>query len=120
MELNKYHRGLRYQRGNGIFGFMRGLTRSLTPILKTSGKILNKVVKSDIAKNVGKELRQLAKESVSDVAIDALEGKDLKDSIKGQLKKSKKRIARTIKKNQQSKANRSKRRKINDFDLLKA
>ena len=80
--------------------------------------------KSDIARDVGKNLQTLAKDSLIDATASAIEGGDVKAALSNNLKSARKEIAKTIKrsgrvksvskrKQQKPTKKRGKRRKYN-------
>ena len=69
-------RGVRYQRGYGLGGVFRKLFRYIIPIVKEHGVPL--------LKTVGKT----ALKSATNLANDAIDGKDLKESAKLRLKET--------------------------------
>ena len=69
-------RGVRYQRGYGLGGVFRKLFRYIIPIVKEHGVPL--------LKTVGKT----ALKSAANLANDAIDGKDLKESAKLRLKET--------------------------------
>ena len=60
-------------------------------------KIGKKIVQSDIAKDVGREMRDTAIRSAINTTTDALEGKNVNESLQSQLDSAKRQIASTIK-----------------------
>ena len=69
-------RGVRYQRGYGLGGVFRKLFRYIVPFVKEHGV--------PILKTVGKT----ALNSATNLANDALEGKNIKESAKQRLKET--------------------------------
>lgn len=103
------HRGERFQSGRGIGSFMSGLFRRLKPLasmgLATGKKILN----SQIVKDIGNTALDFGKDALKNVAVDILEGKNVKDSLTKELESAKTKIADTIRGSGRS---RSRKRKL--------
>ena len=94
-----YHSGIRVQRGQGIGSILGGLFRSILPKVAKSGlRAAGKIARSDIAKDVGRQLRDTAQRSAVNMAVDALEGKNVKESLQNQLESAKQDIATSVRK----------------------
>ena len=89
MYTNNYHTGRRLQRGRGIGSIFSSIFRSILPIGR---KILN----SDTTKLLGKSVGKSLKEAAVGTALDALEGKNLKQAAQSRLNESKRKIAQAI------------------------
>ena len=99
-----YHSGIRVQRGQGIGSILGGLFRTILPKVASSGlKVAKQIVKSDIAKDVGRQLRDTATNSVVNMTADALEGKSARESLQNQLSSAKNDIAKTIRNSRKTK-----------------
>ena len=79
---HNFHHGQRIQAGKGIGSIFSSIFRKVIPVTKA-------IAKSSVGKTVKKSLSNLAINS----AIDALEGKNLKESVQDNLQISKKKIA---------------------------
>lgn len=113
MSTNNYHVGRRYQRGRGIGSVFGTIFRSIIPIGK---KILNSATTKTIAKSVGRSL----KEAAVDTALDALEGKNIKEAAQERLDETKAKIAKAIRKRgQQHKNMRKKNPKLKKSKAVK-
>ena len=94
-----YHSGIRVQRGQGIGSILGGLFRSILPKVAKSGlRAAGKIARSDIAKDVGRQLRDTATRSAVNMAVDALEGRNVKESLQNQLESAKQDIATSVRK----------------------
>lgn len=92
-----YHSGVRIQRGRGIGSLLGGLFRTILPKVASSGaKVAKRIIQSDIAKDVGRQLRDTATNSAVQMTADALEGKNVSESLQNQLDNAKKDLAKTI------------------------
>ena len=96
MYTSNYHTGRRLQRGRGIGNVFGSIFRSLLPLGK---KILTSNTSKAIAKSVGKSLKEVA----VDTALDALEGKNIKEAAQQRLNESKQNIADTLRMRSRSK-----------------
>jgi hypothetical protein len=92
-----FHTGLREQRGRGIGALFSGLLRGLKPLARMGFNAGKRFLQSDFAKNVGKSALDVGKQAATNIAVDLLEGKNLKDSAQEQLDEAKKKIATTLK-----------------------
>ena len=83
-----YHRGVLLQNGRGIGGIFSSLFRTLLPVgkavIKSAPKVLNKVAKS----NVGKQLKKSAQKIALNTAKDLLQTGDINKTIKKSLQDS--------------------------------
>ena len=61
-----------------------------------AAKTAKTIVKSDIAKDIGKEMKELATTSLVTAAADAIEGKNPKQNLQANVNKTKQKIAKTI------------------------
>lgn len=92
-----FHSGLREQRGRGIGGFFSGLLRGLKPLARMGLNAGKRFLSSDFAKNLGKSALDVGKTAATNIAVDLLEGKNLKESAQEQIDEAKKQIASTLK-----------------------
>ena len=76
------------QKGRGIGGILRFFRSLFIPIVKSAGKTIKKVAASKTAKNLGHAVKDQVIESGIKVGVDALQGKNLKGSVKMNLKMS--------------------------------
>ena len=107
-----HHSGIRIQRGHGLFGFLGSLARKIIPsATKLSKNVVRTIGKSDIAKDIGLEMKNLAKDSLISAASNALEGRSVKEGLKTDLQTAKKAIAKQIRKRKQSNRNQKKSKK---------
>jgi len=90
------HRGDRFQAGRGIGGLFRGLFRGLKPLVSMGLSAGKRFLQSDLMKNVGRTALEMGKDALKNVAADALEGKNVKESLDKELDTAKSRIAQTI------------------------
>jgi hypothetical protein len=92
-----FHSGYRFQRGRGIGSLFSGLFRSLMPVAKMGLNAGKKFLSSNLAKQLGNTALDIGKSALKNIAVDALEGKDLSDSAARELQEAKSKIAQTIK-----------------------
>ena len=92
-----YHSGLRFQQGRGFGSFFGSILRSLKPIAKMGLNAGKKLIQSDFVKKLGNTALDVGKQAATNIAVDVLEGKNLKDSAQEQLEEAKKQIATTLK-----------------------
>jgi hypothetical protein len=90
------YRGAIIQRGSGIGSVLKGLIRFFQPALrkglKTVTKTGQKLIKSDIAKDLGRKGVEMLKESGKSILTDVIEGKPLKESVKKQIHHQKQKL----------------------------
>jgi hypothetical protein len=91
------HRGDRFQRGRGLGGFFSGIFRTLKPLLSMGLSAGKKILTSEAAKSLGREALDAGKESLKRVAVDALTGKNVKESLDKELDEAKIKLAEKIK-----------------------
>ena len=92
-----YHTGLRFQQGRGFGSFFGSILRGLKPIAKMGLQAGKKLLKSDFVKKLGSTALEVGKNAATNIAVDLLEGKNLKDSAQEQLEEAKSKIATTLK-----------------------
>ena len=92
-----FHTGLREQRGRGIGAIFGGLLRGLKPLARMGFNAGKRFLSSDFAKNLGRTALDVGKTAATNIAVDLLEGKNIKDSAQEQLDEAKKKIATTLK-----------------------
>ena len=85
MAIGRFHKGVRVQRGRGIGSLFGGLFRAILPVGK-------KILKSSATR----ALKQQARKAAINIAADALEGKNVKQSAKERLQDARKDIAKSI------------------------
>ena len=90
------HRGDRFQHGRGFGGFFSGLFRTLKPLFSMGLSAGKKVLTSDAAKSLGRAALDIGKESMKNVAVDVLTGKNVKESVDKELDEAKQKIAEKI------------------------
>lgn len=91
------HRGERFQSARGIGSLFSGLFRTLKPLFSMGLSAGKKILTSDVAKKIGSTALDIGKEAAKNVAVDLLEGKNIKDSLNKELESAKSQIATTIK-----------------------
>jgi hypothetical protein len=89
-----YHAGIRIQQGRGIGSILGGLFKFLIPAARTAAKT---IVKSPLAKNVSRSLGNEAKKAAINIALDALQGKNVKQSAQSSLNQARSSIAKHLK-----------------------
>ena len=68
-----------------------------------ASNITKKIVKSDLAKDLGQEMKHLATNSIISATADAIQGKDPSENLQNNLNQAKKRISNQIQKNKKRK-----------------
>ena len=87
-----YHRGVRIQHGTGIASIFGSLFRALRPLAKGATKTLFTTAKAAAKSNAGQKIKKNLKDAAINMAIDSIQGKDVKTSAKTHLKKATKDI----------------------------
>ena len=107
-----YHSGARIQRGRGIGSILSGLFRSVLPAVSRAGlRTAKRIVQSDVAKDIGRQMKDVAARSAVNMTLDTLEGKNVGESLQNQLNSAKKEISSSLRKSisrKRSKVNKSK------------
>ena len=96
------------QRGRGIGGLLRAASSLFKPLFKTVGSTALKVARSDAGKAIGKAVKEQAISSAKNIALDTFSGKNIKDSVRNEVKNVRKRVANGF----ENVLNEPKRRKI--------
>lgn len=91
-----FHSGPRFQRGRGLGSLFSGLFRALRPLATMGLKFGKKILTSDAAKSIGSAALDMGKDVVKNVAVDLLEGKNIKESAAEQLNEVKSKLAETL------------------------
>lgn len=94
------HRGPFIQRGRGIGSLLGSLFRGIVPALKALGTSL---LSSPVTKAIGNTAKDAAIETGIKMAADAIEGKNMKQSLDENLLKARKRVAESIRKSSEDK-----------------
>jgi hypothetical protein len=101
-----YFRGPMYQRGYGLGSYFKKFVTWAIPLLKQHAL--------PVAQSIGKEVVK----NVAEVATDALDGKDIKESVKTKIKNSLEKIqkGKGLKRKRKTKQKKSnKQKKYNEF-----
>ena len=110
-----YHRGVILQRGRGIGGVFSSLFRTLLPIgkavIKSTPKVINRMAKS----NIGKQLKKSAKRIAIDTTKDLIRTGDINKAINKTVQDSKKEINNVL-----SASKTQRKRKSNNIKNCKA
>lgn len=91
-----FHSGPRFQRGRGLGSIFSALFRSLRPLASMGLKAGKRILNSDIVKNIGSTALDATKDAVKNIAVDLLEGKNIKESANQQLEEAKSKLAQTL------------------------
>lgn len=91
------HRGERYQVGRGIGSLFSGLFRGLKPLLSMGLATGKRLLTSDFARKIGSTALDIGKEAAKNVAVDLLEGRNVKESLDKELESAKSQIATKLK-----------------------
>ena len=92
----RFRGGERLQRGRGIGGILRFLRSFFTPALSKLGGTVVKAAQSKAGKVAMNALKEQAVDSGMNLAIDALRGRDMKESLEREVSDAKKRGASTL------------------------
>ena len=92
-----FHSGLRYQRGAGFASLFSGLFRVLRPLASMGFSAGKKFLESDVAKKIGSTALDAGKSALTNIAVDLLDGVNLKDSAQKQLNEAKSKISKVLK-----------------------
>jgi predicted peroxiredoxin len=96
------YKGQLRQRGYGVGGLFSSLLKLLQPVVKkglsTITKVGKKFVTSDVVKSIGKDVKKSLLKSGKNIVADALEGKNIKESISKQLEEQQEMLNQQVKK----------------------
>ena len=92
-----FHSGIRFQQGRGLGSIFGAIFRGLKPLAKMGLSAGKRFIKSDFAKNLANTALDMGKTAATNMAVDLLEGKNIKDSAQEQLDEAKSKIAATLK-----------------------
>ena len=94
-----YHSGARIQRGRGIGSILSGLFRTVLPAVSRAGlRTAKRIVQSDVAKDIGRQMKDVAARSAVNMALDTLDGQNVGESLQNQLNSAKRDISSTLRK----------------------
>ena len=108
----RFRGGERLQRGRGIGGLLRLVKSVFSPLVKTVAK----AAKSNTGKVLGNALKEQAISSAINLTGDVIQGNNLKESLKNELKSGRESLGNAVKglrkrKNEKSNSNIVKQRK---------
>jgi len=89
----RFRGGERLQRGRGIGGLLRLVKSVFSPLVKTVAK----AVKSNTGKALGNALKEQAISSAINLTGDVIQGNNLKESLKNELKSGRETLGSAIK-----------------------
>ena len=92
----RFRGGERLQRGRGIGGILRFFRNLFTPALSKLGGTVVKAAQSKAGKVAMNALKEQAIDSGMNLTIDALRGRDMKESLEREVSDAKKRGASTL------------------------
>ena len=99
--LRTFNSPISYQRGEGIGSFIKSLFRGLSPVAKrlaiSTKNAVGSALKSDIAKQAGKELLNQGLNTSANIIGDILDGQNVKESVKNNLNTAKQNVKATLK-----------------------
>ena len=95
----RFRGGERLQRGRGIGGLLRLVKSVFSPLVKTVAK----AAKSNTGKALGNALKEQAISSAINLTGDVIQGNNLKESLKNELKSSRETLGSSIKGNERVK-----------------
>ena len=84
------------QKGRGIGGLLRAASSLFKPLFKTVGSTALKVARSDAGRAIGKAVKEQAISSAKNIAIDTISGKNIKDSVRNEVKNVRKRAGEEL------------------------
>ena len=91
-----YHLGPRYQRGRGLGSIFSALFRGLAPVARLGIRAGKSLIANPLVRQLGQNAFDAAKASARNVAMDVIEGKNLKDSVQQELEKARNKISTTL------------------------
>ena len=89
----RFRGGERLQRGRGIGGLLRLVKSVFSPLVKTVAK----AAKSNTGKALGNALKEQAISSAINLTGDVIQGNNLKESLKNELKSGRETLGSSIK-----------------------
>ena len=99
--LSAFNSPVSYQKGEGFGSFFKTLFRNAAPIAKRliggAKTAVGSALKSDIAKQAGQSLLNQGIETSANILGDIVDGQNVKDSFKKNLKTARQNIAQTLK-----------------------
>ena len=84
------------QHGRGIGGLLRLVKSVFKPLVRTAGKTIVKAAKSDVGKQVLKNLKDQAIESGVHLTSAAMRGDDMEEALNNELQTVKRKAADTV------------------------
>ncbi len=111
-EFLKHHRSVRYQRGSGIFSAISSLFGRLLPFASRAAtrgaSIATKIAKSTAGKKIG----NIAADTATQIAADAIQGKDIKEAAGERLNTARGEVAQAIRESRQGTSGYKRKRKV--------
>ena len=99
--LKSFESPVSYQKGEGFGSFFKMLFKNVAPLAKKvageTKNLVGKALKSDIAKQAGRELLNQGIETSVNILGDIVDGQNVKESVKSNLNTAKQNIANTLK-----------------------
>lgn len=92
----RFHEGVRFQRGRGLGAIFGGLFRALRPLASMGLKAGKKFIQSETGRSLTSAVKDLGSNALKNIAADALEGKNIKESAQEQIGDIKSKIAQTL------------------------
>lgn len=92
----KLHRGSKWQSGGSIFGAIARLFTRFIPIAKTATKVAAKNIAKASKSKVGQTLKEVAKDTATNVLADVIEGQTVGESASKHVATAKTDIAKAI------------------------
>ena len=105
----RFRGGERLQRGRGIGGLLRLVKSVFSPLVKTVAK----AAKTNTGKALGNVLKEQAISSASNLTGDVIQGNNLKESLKNELKSGRETLGSAIK------GIRKRKNEMNDKKIVK-
>ena len=105
----RFRGGERLQRGRGIGGLLRLVKSVFSPLVKTVAK----AAKSNTGKALGNALKEQAISSAINLTGDVIQGNNLKESLKNELKSGRETLGSAIK------GIRKRKNEMNDKKIVK-
>ena len=88
-----YHRGPYIQRGKGLGNFLGSILKRAIPVISSIGK---SILGSPVTRNVASAAKQAAIDTSLGLVSDAIEGKNLGQSVQENVGRARTRIAKSL------------------------
>lgn len=103
-----YHRGPYIQRGSGFGSILGGLFKAALPVLSSVGK---GILGSPVTKRLISSGKQAAIDTGVNILSDAIEGRNLRESLQENIGEARSRVAESLRQSRQARTPRMKKRR---------